>query len=90
MRIFSVKYHVRHQGCPINLVRLLDCPVQKFVILGFLGQRNPLTADMSSEICCKISFVITMCFIVTIYFSKSNECLPFLCEYDKITLTRGI
>ena len=31
-----------------------------------------------------------MWLIVTIYFSKSNECLPFLSEYDKITLTRGI
>ena len=55
-----------------------------------LGQRNPLTAAMSSAICVKTSFVIIIRCMVPVKSDKSNECLPFFYGYDKISITRGI
>ena len=44
---------------------------------------------MSSEICDKMSVIIIIPAIISVYFAKSNECLPFLNKYDKIAITRG-
>ena len=75
--------------CPINLDCLPGPPVRLFVFAVCQGQRNPLTAEMSSEICAKTSVAIIMPIIISVYFAKSNECLPFDIKYDTIALIGG-
>ena len=52
----TTPWHCRDYS--INLDCLFARSVRRFVALIFLGQRNPLTADMSSEIWVKVSFGI--------------------------------
>lgn len=69
--IFFVKLYVLHQGRSINLDRQLVCPAHLFVVVGILGQRNPLTAEMSSEIVAKTSFIIIIVVILACIFVES-------------------
>ena len=84
------KLRAQHQDYPTNLGHLPEHLVHQFDFADFRGQRNPLTAEMSSEICVKTSGTIIIIVIVAFYFVKANECLPFFYFYDKINPTRGI
>ena len=56
---------------PINSGHLPEYLVNLFLVPVFLGQRNPLTAEMSSKICDNNSFGIVIIGILAIYFAKS-------------------
>lgn len=49
-----------------------------------LGQRNPLTAAMSSEIWLKTSVAIIITGILSSIFFNANDCLQFFYTYDII------
>lgn len=56
--IFFVKLHGRNLDYSIGRGRLLVCLALQSGIAVVQGQRNPLTAEMSSEICDKTSLII--------------------------------
>ena len=66
--IFFVKAHARYLDCPTDWADLLVHPIAEFVFPVFLGQRNPLTAEMSSVICAKISFTFIIRKIISTFF----------------------
>ena len=64
-RTFFARLHVRYLDCSINQDCLLGYSIHQFDFATFQGQRNPLTAEMSSEICDKISLTIIIAQILT-------------------------
>ena len=64
-------------GYSINQVCLPGRSVRLFVIVFFRGQRNPLTAAMSSAICDKSSVDMIMRYILAIYFFNAIDSLLF-------------